>query len=340
LSFLKPKTHWSEMIDIAYEPYLRRFGRPLQTSGGEWAERRGFLLRFQAGERVGYGEVAPLPEFGTERYEAAESFLKELVKNPERVAGGELPCCAFALSAARAQCFGGTRRADRAYPVAGLLPAGEGAVGVLQNKIGAGYQSFKWKVGVGSPAAEQAIFEALVDGLPSGVRLRLDANGGWSREVLADWLEFLKPRRDRIEYVEQPLAPGGEAEMEAMRAKYGIEIGLDESLNGEAGAQWIDRWEGVLVVKAPLMGEYGALVERLRPLSKRVVLSSVFETGVGLLNSLALGDALPEMNRALGFDTLHFSDGLEGRSEGAVIRASEIAQMNPESIWKRNSHSS
>ena len=71
-----------------------------------------------------------------------------------------------------------------------------------------------------------------------------------------------------------------------------------------------------------------------------MVLSSVFETGVGLLNSLALGDALPEMNRALGFDTLHFSDGLEGRSEGAVIRASEIAQMNPESIWKRNSHSS
>lgn len=324
------------MLEISYQAYLRRFSRPLLTSGGEWAERRGFLLRVREGERVGYGEVAPLPEFGTESYEAAEFFLRELVKNPELEAGADLPCCVFALSAARAQQVMGGGGSDREYAVSGLLPAGKGAVSVLQNKRVEGFRNFKWKVGVEAPAAEQAIFECLVDGLPSDVRLRLDANGGWSGEVMADWLEFLKPWGNRIEYVEQPLAPGREVEMLSARADSGIEIALDESLNGREGLGRMQAWPGVLVVKAPLMGDFASLVDRLRPLGERVVLSSVFETGVGLLNSLALADALPGMNRALGFDTLQFSDGLEGRDEGAVICASELALMNAELIWKRN----
>ncbi|NCG08829.1 MAG: o-succinylbenzoate synthase [Verrucomicrobia bacterium] len=328
------------MIEIKYQPYLRRFSRPLLTSRGEWAERRGFLLRVQEGERVGYGEVAPIPEFGTESHEAADFFLRELTKNPELVPGSDLPCCAFALSAARAQGFMGEEKPDHEYAVAGLLPAGKRAVTTLQNKMDAGFTSFKWKVGVESSTEEQAIFEYLMDGLPAVVRLRLDANGGWSREVMADWLEFLKPWRDRIEFVEQPLAPGAEPEMLAAREDSGIEIALDESLNGREGMRCMDAWPGVLVVKAPLMGEFGSLLERLRPLSERVVLSSVFETGVGLLNSLALADAMPSMNRALGFDTLQFSDGLEGRCDSAVIRASECAPGNAETIWKQNSHSS
>ncbi len=324
------------MLEIAYQPYLRRFDRPLLTSGGEWAERRGFLLRVCEGGRVGYGEVAPLPGFGTESCEAAEVFLRGLVKNPELEAGADLPCCAFALSAARAQLVAGVAESGRAYAVSGLLPAGEEAIRALHDKMGEGFRNFKWKVGVEAPVEEQAIFERLVDGLPSDVRFRLDANGGWSQEVMTDWLDFLKRWGDRIEYVEQPLAPGGEREMLSARADSGIEIALDESLNGGEGVRCMDAWPGVLVVKAPLMGDFGSLINRLRPLSERVVLSSVFETGVGLLNSLALADALPEMNRALGFDTLQFSDGLEGRRAGALIGASELAPMNAELIWKRN----
>lgn len=227
---------------------------------------------------------------------------------------------------------------ERDFEVAGLLPAGEGAESVLLEKRSGGYGVFKWKVGVEAAASEMAIFERLAERLPNGGRLRLDANGAWSVELLHEWLEFLKGGVDVVEFVEQPLAPGLEAAMLAARAESGIEIALDESLNGAGAARWLAEWPGVLVVKAPLMGDLARLQAQLAPLAERVVLSSVFETGIGFLNTMVLAGALPKLNLALGFDTLQFSDALGGRKDGAVIAASDLVALNPEEIWNANRH--
>ena len=69
-----------------------------------------------------------------------------------------------------------------------------------------------------------------------------------------------------------------------------------------------------------------------------MVLSSVFETGIGFLNTMVLAGALPKVNLAMGFDTLQFSDALGGRKEGAVIAASDLVALNPEEIWNANRH--
>ena len=135
-----------------------------------------------------------------------------------------------------------------------------------------------------------------------------------------------------------PVAWVAEAEMMAARAESGIEIALDESLNGAGAARWLGEWPGVLVVKAPLMGDMARLQAQLEPVAERVVLSSVFETGIGFLNTLVLAGALPKLNFALGFDTLQFSDALGGRKEGAVIAASDLVALNPEEIWNANRH--
>ena len=153
-----------------------------------------------------------------------------------------------------------------------------------------------------------------------------------------EWLEFLKGWVDVVEFVEQPLAPGLEAAMLAARAESGIEIALDESLNGAGAARWLGEWPGVLVVKAPLMGDFARLQTQLEPLAERVVLSSVFETGIGFLNTMVLAGALPKLNLALGFDTLQFLDALGGRKDGAVIAASDCMELNPEEIWNANRH--
>ena len=118
----------------------------------------------------------------------------------------------------------------------------------------------------------------------------------------------------------------------------GVPIALDESLNGADGQRWLQlgAWSGPLVVKPALAGDARALVERLRPIAEQVVLSSVFETAVGLENALHIADQLSEHNRAIGFDTLDaFTDSLALLQPAPVLCATERAQFAPETIWKQ-----
>ncbi|MCD8481330.1 MAG: hypothetical protein LR015_00825 [Verrucomicrobia bacterium] len=52
---------------MQWKVYTRRFRVPLETAYGIWSERTGVLLRLEddAG-RVGFGEAAPLDQFGGE----------------------------------------------------------------------------------------------------------------------------------------------------------------------------------------------------------------------------------------------------------------------------------
>ena len=52
---------------LEFRRYCFPFGRTVRTAHGPWAEREGLLVRLEdeAG-RSGYGEVAPIPWFGTE----------------------------------------------------------------------------------------------------------------------------------------------------------------------------------------------------------------------------------------------------------------------------------
>jgi O-succinylbenzoate synthase len=324
---------------FSFQPYQRTFVKPLRTALGEWSVREGFIVRVEDESRVGYGEVAPIPQFGSETVVAAEAYLQRLRVDSslaeDAVALASLPCCAFGVSAALAS-ESSMRRRD--YLVAALLPAGRAALSTLAVKLSAGYETFKWKIGVEAVPAEQAIFRELVALLPVGGRLRLDANGGFSMAALESWLRVLQQFPKQVEYLEQPLAVGQEAAMAQLAASSCVPIALDESLHSEGGLRWFetDAWSGPLVVKPALMGAAGTLVERLRPVAAQVVLSSVFETSVGLENTLRIADQLPDYNLAIGFDTLAaFADGLSSQKSVPIISAVERTRLTPETIWKQ-----
>ena len=224
----------------------------------------------------------------------------------------------------------------RNYEVAALLPAGAAGLRVLRTKLARGYETFKWKVGVDLAEVEQTLFQKMMALLPTGARLRLDANCGFSVTDLESWLWVLQRYADQVEYLEQPLSVGRESLMAGYAESFGVPIALDESLNSAAGCQWLSEWSGPLVVKPALMGDIGALVERLRPVAERVVISSVFETAVGLENTLRIADQLPDYNRAIGFDTLAaFADGLSSQKSAPIISAVDCARLTPEMIWKQ-----
>jgi O-succinylbenzoate synthase len=321
------------MIDsITVKRYQRRFSQPLRTARGAWAVREGFLLQVDDDGVIGYGEVAPLPEFGSESVAEAEAFLLKLANDPGLEVPGDLPCCAFGLSAASR----GKEAALRTYSVSALLPAGSEVLSRSSEKLAAGFSSLKWKIGVESIGEEIRLAKELLRSLPAGIRLRLDANGRLSRAELAQWLDVLGMFPNQVDYLEQPLPCGDEAVMAEYSASSGVAIALDESLNGAHGGRWLEPgvWKGPLVIKAALMGDVDALATRLQALVGQIVLSSVFETGIGLENSLSLLDRLSFAERPIGFDTVDaFDDGLNHiNPEPTVCEASREA-YNPDQLW-------
>ncbi len=88
-----------------FRPYQRRFRQPLKTSHGNWEVREGIILRLtdDAG-RVGWGEIAPLPWFGSETIAQALGFCRQLGEEvtEEEIKGipEELPACQFGFESA------------------------------------------------------------------------------------------------------------------------------------------------------------------------------------------------------------------------------------------------
>ncbi|MDG1241724.1 MAG: o-succinylbenzoate synthase [Opitutae bacterium] len=326
---------------FSFQAYQRIFTKPLRTARGAWSVRQGFIVCVEDESGVGYGEIAPIPEFGSETLAAAEAFLWGLVADSELAddvaALAALPCCAFGLSSAQGQMLSNPASVGRRnYEVAALLPAGAAGLRVLQAKLARGYETFKWKVGVDFAEVEQSLFQKMMARLPTGARLRLDANCGFSITDLESWLWVLQRYADQVEYLEQPLTVGQESLMAEYAESFGVPIALDESLNSAAGWQWLREWRGPLVVKPALMGDIAALVERLRPVAERVVISSVFETAVGLENTLRIADQLPDYKLAIGFDTLTaFADGLSPQKSAPIISAAERTGLTSETIWKQ-----
>jgi O-succinylbenzoate synthase len=155
---------------------------------------------------------------------------------------------------------------------------------------------FKWKVGVGDLADELALLEDVCGELPSGAKLRLDANGAWDRRRAERWLERCADRP--VEFVEQPCfadaAQGATQQRKTddilcgLASDYPTPIALDESLVGERDLErWIGAgWPGIFVVKPSLLGDLSAALQQLEKAMARVVFSSALETAIGAKRAL------------------------------------------------------
>ncbi len=303
---------------LSLKPYRRRFRKPLQTHHGLWEVREGLLVGLHGEEgSVGWGEVAPIPWFGTETLEAAIAFLTHLPEVLSKVdifaIPDTFPCCQFGLGSAW-EMLHASQTAVNLDPVnlSALLPAGESACDVWPMLWQKGHRTFKWKIGVLSIESELQVFAALADALPEGAKLRLDANGGLSLVEAQRWLEVCDGLRGgcgnrtsliQVEYLEQPLPPEQFEAIQQLSNAYHTHIALDESVAtlGQLIRCHERGWRGVMVVKAVIAGYPQALRNFLETHSVDAVFSSVFETEVGRAAALALAQRFNHKNRAIGF---------------------------------------
>ncbi len=159
---------------MAYLFEFKRYRLPLaatlRTAHGSWTEREGLIVRLESeAGRVGFGEIAPLPWFGTETLAEAEEICRKFGhKVTDRVLDGvpgRYGCVRFALAAARTGPAPGPGQSR--LPVAALLPAGREALAVLPAKLAAGFLAFKWKVGVSAVEEELGLLDDLLAELPA-----------------------------------------------------------------------------------------------------------------------------------------------------------------------------
>lgn len=323
---------------FSYKPYCLPLRAPLRTAHGLWTEREGLVVRLEdeAG-LVGFGEIAPLPWFGTETRAQAEEVCRKFGDRAGAALLDEVPekfgCVRFALAQARAGSAALPPAAR--LPVAALLPAGRDARPLLRAKLEAGFLAFKWKVGVGAVDDELGLLDDLLSVLPAHARLRLDANGGWTRRQAERWLARCAERP--VEFVEQPLAPADEDALLGLAGDYPVKLALDESVVRLADARrWQGLgWPGVFVVKPALAGPLAELAEWILATEADVVLSSAIETALGRAAILRAALGRPLTTRALGFGTGEIFG--ERRWDGPVIGpladASCIAANPGEVLW-------
>lgn len=334
---------------FAYRVYRLPFRAPVRTGHGAWTHREGVLVRLtDTTGRVGYGEAAPIPWFGTETVDeiaAVCAALGEKVSDRDLDAvPDELGCLHNALRAARA---GGLTRPENpaARPIAALLPAGAAAVAVLRVKLAAGFRVCKWKVGVADLVTELGLLDELCAELPTGAKLRLDANGAWDRRTAERWLERCAERP--VEFVEQPCfaqvaaraAERAKAEdlLLGLAADYPTPLALDESLIGGGDvARWIGRgWPGYYIVKPSLVADVAGVLATLHEASTKVVFSSALETVVGARAALAAAFNWSGSVHALGFGVwpLFASPELNGPEAAPFVRWEDVLALNPEAAW-------
>ncbi len=171
-----------------------------------------------------------------------------------------------------------------------------------------GYRCLKLKVGSERTVDELGERVAAVRAaIGPEVRLRLDANGAWGEAQAIRALRALGGQE--LEYVEQPVAPRlGAGALGRVRRGSPLPIAADESVTGPpAAARLVD--EGavdLLVVKPARVGGPGValqIADRAVARGVGVVVSTMFETGIGLASALHVAAALPGPDRTHGLGT-------------------------------------
>ena len=297
-------------MKLTWQPIRLRLRAPLVTAHGEIRERDGFVVRLDEGR----GEASPLPWFGTEDAAAcaraltyaAEALAK--MRKPERLEELALPPWLDAAPAARhavelalldvlAQRASLPLRrllhprAAGEVPVSALLSSREPAALAREARAAAaeGFGTVKLKV-AHAPIEDDLARAAVVrDAAGPDVRLRLDANGGWSEPSALDALRRLA--RLSIELCEQP-----SLEVESLRRLRGatpVAIAADESVPRSDG-ELLDAVDALVLKPMVLGGLLPALTwaRRARDHGLRVVVTTSLDGTLGRLGAAQLAAAL------------------------------------------------
>ncbi len=326
--------------DLIFRCYRRPFRSPLRTRHGSWSIREGILLRLtSATGKQSYGEIAPVPWFGSETLQQAWAYCQQL---PQQITSDHLhqipkslTATQFGLESAWIDLEHSVECPWQPFPLCGLLPAGASALDHWSLLWEQGYRTFKWKIGVESRDQEWGILQELLADLPALAQIRLDANGGLTPAEADHWLRHGDPTR--IEFLEQPLAPQHWADLLALSQKgYPIPIALDESVTTLEQLQICHQqgWRGLFVIKPAILGSPLQLRDWIHHHPVDLVFSSVFETPIGVYHGARLFEDLDlkVSRRAVGYGVEQYFQNGYAHLNAFQFESAQIRRQFPH-LW-------
>lgn len=188
------------------------------------------------------------------------------------------------------------RRIDVLWPTSS--GAAEGDLEVIDARTAQGFRTFMLKMGERPVMDDIERLAQVVAGLPSGVRVMVDANQGWS---LDEALEFADGTRVLpLILIEQPVAATDLDGLRRVGERAACPVSVDESLQNpedaraviEAGAADVF---SIKVSKNGGLANARAIAEIARQSGRRVLMNSMIELGITQAASLHLGCTLDNL---------------------------------------------
>ncbi|WP_318443340.1 o-succinylbenzoate synthase [Photobacterium leiognathi] len=268
--------------------------------------RQGLIVELKQGERVGLGEIAPLPEFSHETLEQAQAQAEQLLALWQQEQALDLetafPSVAFGISCALAELDGALPQAAN-YTVAPLCSGDPDDLIVRLNQTN-GDKVAKIKVGMYEAVRDGIVANMFIEAIPD-IQLRLDANRKWTPIKAQQFAKYVKPEhRQGIAFLEEPCTTPEDSLNFAEQT--GINIAWDETVR-EPGFE-VKAQPGVvaIIIKPTLTGSLTRcieLVKRAHAAGLTAVISSSLESSFGL-NQLARLAQWQTPNVIPGLDTM------------------------------------
>lgn len=304
----------SRIVAVRVVGYDLPLKRPWRMTGAEAVSRRGWLVVVETADGLrGFGDyVLPptQPSAGEEEaglcrlaqtqigMDLAESCARLVIRSPADWAVE----CALLDALAR----------HRGLPLCRLLDGGavtRVAVNAVAEADGvaaaaaAGYGVVKMKVGRKTPMEDAAMLRGLV--LPSGLRLRLDANRAWSWDDACRFLDGIGGLP--VESLEEPLREPILGDLARLQNSTDVDLALDESLPSLGVQNVLDRVPvRRLVLKPAGLGGLRAsvvLAARAKAAGMTCVATTALDSAVGVAAAAHLAAAVDAVGLAHGLST-------------------------------------
>jgi L-alanine-DL-glutamate epimerase-like enolase superfamily enzyme len=180
-------------------------------------------------------------------------------------------------------------------PSVGSVAAAEAAL----QSVESGFMTLKVKAG--AERETEVLVErirAIRTAIGPDISLRLDVNGAWDLATAEDRLDAIA--RFDIEYVEQPLPPDDIDGLAGLRRRVTVPVAADEAAESVRAVRALLEAEAVdvLVIKPARVGGPAAvseIAERAAARGVPVVISTLFETGVGIAAACVMAARLPDV---------------------------------------------
>lgn len=207
------------VISRDWLPYQLPLKKAWFSSKGIKSERTGELFRISTNDgHIGWGDYAPLPEFGITE-EAARLFALETAY--------------LDIASQSAGCSLNSWLSDQVDIPNATVNINLGAISKItaddaDSAIEQGYSVLKIKLGIRNWRDEIAQLTSLANFLPTGISLRLDANAAWS---IAEAQGFISSCADLpIEGLEEPLKHPSHNALRALQNIATFPLAIDESI--------------------------------------------------------------------------------------------------------------